>query len=84
MSEASASTVPYHIVAWVLTLLDVWWRVANNGLGMNMYGGCEDKTTRSLTIPILYLIIFTTVPFFTFYKARTSLPRNEKMRNIRE
>jgi len=84
LKGASSSTLPYHIGAIGFSIIDDYYRVSANGLGMNMYGGCSDKTNLSPIIPIAYLVVFTLAPLITRYFTHKSMPKSNKHRTMRE
>lgn len=84
LKGASSSTLPYHIGAILFSIGDDIFRIESDGLGMNMYGGCSDKTNKSPLIPIGYLTVFIVGPLVTRYFTSKSLPKSNKVRTMRE
>lgn len=84
LKGASSSTIPYHLGAIAFSIIDDYYRASSTGLGLNVYGGCADKTNLSPKISIAYLVVFTLVPIFSRYFTSKLLPKSNKVRTVRE
>jgi len=79
LRKTKVSTAPFHIAPWILAICDVVYRIFIDGLGLNIYGECAEKTSKSIVYPILKILAFAIVPAYSQMVARKHLPKGTRM-----